>query len=110
MASIIFKFEGREVEFDEIPDGPTKTILDDFRTAVLSQLETVECKKHHCEPVITMYADDDHFEGFGFGLGSCCPEFAQAVRSLITLPVKLPTDDSSTLHIATRTVLIGEYE
>ncbi len=110
MSCIVFKVEGREVEFEMIPGGPTKSILDDFRKAVSDQLEGVECVKHHCGPLITMYADDEHFEGFGFGLGTCCPEFAQKVRALIVLPVRLPSSDSSTVHIATQTVLFGDYE
>ena len=110
MANIIFKIEGREVDFDQIPNGPTKNILDAFKKAVVDQLESAECKIHHREPIITMYAEDDQFEGFGFGLGSCCPEFGNVVRSLITLPVRLPSNDSSTLHIATHTVILGDYE
>ena len=110
MADIIFKVEGREVDFNQIPNGPTKDILGAFKKAVADQLESVECKVHHREPIITMYADDDQFEGFGFGLGTCCPGFGTVVRSLITLPVKLPSNDSSTLHIATHSVILGDYE
>jgi hypothetical protein len=110
MIKIIFKIEGREVGFNDIPNGPTKKILHDFKTAVEAQVESVECKRHHRGPVITMYADDKQFEGFGIGLGTCCDEFGKALRTLITLPVKLPSSDSSTLHIATQTVIFGDYE
>lgn len=110
MADIVFKLEGREVTFDAIPESPTKSILSDFKAAVEGQLDAIKCERHHRGPLITIYADDDHFEGFGFGLGTCCPEFGQKVRSLIMLPVRLPSDDSSTLHIATQTLILGEYE
>jgi hypothetical protein len=84
MARFIFKLKDREVEFDNLPEGPVKEAFDSLQATFSKPLHDFKCSVHHQEPIVVLASDGQKttFQGFC----TCCEEFGSIVAARIPEP------------------------